>query len=273
MCTLGRSEEPKKLLSSLCQQSYKNFQLIIVDQNTDDRIDKLCEDFQQQLNIKLLKTSPGLSKARNTAIPFIDGDVISFPDDDCWYPSSLLNDVAQFYTQQAPYNGLCIQRADNELDRPKKVSKFELSKYNIWGKVPSITLFISKQALCEAGNFDEQLGIGSGTPWGAGEDTDLVLRSMSCGHKWLKTNTMQVFHPPSTHKANNTNKLRTQTYARGLGRVLAKHQLPLWMIISSFGMSALRITASLICLKSDTARWHQQALIGKWQGWQSMRKQ
>ena len=194
MCTLGRTEEPKRLLDSLVLQTHKDFILIIVDQNTDGRLDKLIEQYSSSLPITHLHSPPGLSKARNTGLPFATEGIVAFPDDDCWYPPELLKQVNDRFSKEPVYQGLSINWAASETSKPAKTAEQELTKFTIWGKVPSICLFLRYSAVQENGNFDEELGVGAGTPWGAGEDSDYVLSSLERGHKWKRIPSITVFH-------------------------------------------------------------------------------
>lgn len=54
LCTVGRDKEVENFLESLKNQTYVNYELIIVDQNKDDRLEKIIE-----------KYSALLSKAKN----------------------------------------------------------------------------------------------------------------------------------------------------------------------------------------------------------------
>ena len=46
------------------------------------------------LRLELVESARGLSRARNAGLRMIAGDIVSFPDDDCWYPPDLLQRVA-----------------------------------------------------------------------------------------------------------------------------------------------------------------------------------
>ena len=83
IATINRSEELGLLLSSLKNQTYKNFQVIIVDQNLDNRIVSIISDYKDFLKIVHIKTNKkGVSNARNAGIELAEGDIITFPDDD-----------------------------------------------------------------------------------------------------------------------------------------------------------------------------------------------
>jgi Glycosyltransferases, probably involved in cell wall biogenesis len=91
MATYGRSNEIENFLISLKNQTYKNFELIVIDQNDDDKAYKIIKKFQNDINIIYLKVSfKGLSKARNYGLNYASGQIIAFPDDDCEYPNDFI---------------------------------------------------------------------------------------------------------------------------------------------------------------------------------------
>ena len=90
LATVGRTAELERFLSSLDAQTYRNFDLIVVDQNPDERLAALVQSYAGRFPVLCVKSTPGLSRARNAGLRYVSGDVIAFPDDDCWYPPDLL---------------------------------------------------------------------------------------------------------------------------------------------------------------------------------------
>src|SRR3954468_87582 len=90
--TLGRTSELRRFLQSACAQTYSRFEVVVVDQNDDDRVERVLAEFDQVLQIRLVKSARrGLALGRNIGLNIAsDADVITFPDDDCWYPPQLL---------------------------------------------------------------------------------------------------------------------------------------------------------------------------------------
>ena len=64
LCTVNRKIEVIEFIESLIKQNYKNFELIIVDQNSDNRIPKIVQQYNKLINILHVKSAIGLSKAR-----------------------------------------------------------------------------------------------------------------------------------------------------------------------------------------------------------------
>jgi glycosyltransferase involved in cell wall biosynthesis len=69
----------ERFLESLAAQSCADFELILVDQNADDRLAGLVKLYRQKfpvLHIKQLE--PGLSRARNRGLQHIKGEIQHF---------------------------------------------------------------------------------------------------------------------------------------------------------------------------------------------------
>ena len=54
--TLGRREELITLMESLCSQDFKDFEFILVDQNTDGRLDDVVAQFADKINLTHIKS-------------------------------------------------------------------------------------------------------------------------------------------------------------------------------------------------------------------------
>ena len=61
-----RQDELTELLSSLTKQSNSNFEMIIVDDGSKNKLDTVCAKFKDQLDIKYYyKSNSGPGKSRN----------------------------------------------------------------------------------------------------------------------------------------------------------------------------------------------------------------
>ncbi|UVQ02382.1 glycosyltransferase family 2 protein [Bacteroides fragilis] len=101
VCTVGRSQDIlEQLLISLTIQEYSDFEIILVDQNLDDRLISLVEKYSNSLNIVHYRSIiKGLSANRNIGIKIAKGNIICFPDDDCFYDRTTLQNVYLFFCQ------------------------------------------------------------------------------------------------------------------------------------------------------------------------------
>ena len=112
VATVGRTQELSRMLASIDRQSLKGIELIIVDQNTDDRVEKLLEAWKETLTFRHVRSPKGLSRARNAGIKLASGPIICFPDDDCWYPDNLLEHVSKWFDRHQAYDFLCCTAQD-----------------------------------------------------------------------------------------------------------------------------------------------------------------
>lgn len=75
-----------RCLKSIVSQTYKNLQIILVDDGTEDNSGALCDAWAKRDNriVVIHQKNGGLSNARNTGIDKADGEYIAFIDsDDC----------------------------------------------------------------------------------------------------------------------------------------------------------------------------------------------
>ena len=94
IATINRRKSLSRLLGSLSKQSYKNFEVLIIDQNPSDYLIDIISRWESELNI-IHKNVPfkGLSRARNYGIKIARSNILAFPDDDCHYESNTLKNI------------------------------------------------------------------------------------------------------------------------------------------------------------------------------------
>ena len=230
MATLGRYNEVDKMLESLSKQTYKNFELIIVDQNKNGFLEKIIKKYDEKIEIIYVNiTEKGLSKARNIGLKYIKGDYIGFPDDDCIYRDiKTLEKIINIFENK----NIDVLTATIDHDKKEKVgNKFVyINKFNVWLKGISYTMFFKRKVINTIGFFDEMLGVGSGTKYGSGEETDYLIRALNKNFVLCNTNEVLIYHP--TENFNNKNLYKkAYSYSKGRMFVLKKHNYSLWFII------------------------------------------
>lgn len=86
----------QECLVSIVNQTYSNYEVIVVDDGSTDRSAIICDDFQQQYPdlIKVIhKANGGLSSARNSGIEIASGQYIGFVDSDDFVPCDMLENL------------------------------------------------------------------------------------------------------------------------------------------------------------------------------------
>jgi glycosyltransferase involved in cell wall biosynthesis len=236
LATVGRVEELERFFSSLGSQNYPEVEVLLVDQNPDDRLRDTVAAASARFTILHLRSERGLSRARNTALSYVTGDVVAFPDDDCWYPPDVLGRVAHFFSENAAYDGLTGSCAE-PTGRPARGwdgQAGRVTKMNVWRRAISFTIFLRRGVIANVDTFDETLGVGAGTPWGACEESDYLLRALDEGYRIHYDPGIVIFHPKALEKNDGEARRKACSYARGGGRVLRKHNYPVllaWKVI------------------------------------------
>lgn len=269
LATLGRTTELGHFLESLDRQTFRDFELIIVDQNPDDRLAPIIAPYASRFEIVHLRAAPGLSSARNAGLAVISGDVVGFPDDDCWYLPSLLERVVTSFASHPDADGFtapCIDDRGVILRRGPK-SPGWLTKYNLFRRTYSVTMFFRRKRIANLGGFDETLGVGAGTPWNSAEDHDYAVRALMAGLRIYYDPALGVCHPDAPHSFDEHEIRKERAYARGCGRFLRKHKYSRfyigYRIVRALGGAVLGV------MRADNAkvRYHLQGVMGKLEGW------
>ncbi|MBI4095531.1 MAG: glycosyltransferase [DPANN group archaeon] len=72
-----------KLLQSLCNQTYKDFEVIIADANSKDNTEKVVNSFAEKLRLRFIRQAgKGVANARNCGAKIASGDLLLFLDAD-----------------------------------------------------------------------------------------------------------------------------------------------------------------------------------------------
>ena len=89
----------KEAIDSVLNQTYKNIEVIVVDDGSKDDTSKICAEYKN--NICYVRAERvGLSAARNIGVQFSKGDFIVFLDaDDFLYEGAIELNPVFFFTQ------------------------------------------------------------------------------------------------------------------------------------------------------------------------------
>ena len=220
IATINRRKPLSHLLGSLANQSYKNFEVLIIDQNPSDYLIDIISRWKSELNI-IHKNVPfkGLSRARNYGIKIANSNILAFPDDDCHYESNTLKDVLDHFNKNQETEILICQTKESSNSIQKVIKQrnhfYKINSINalFMSKANSISIFLKSNILSriEGEVFDVNMGVGSGTIYGSSEETDLLLRLFKKRTKVFVHNNIFVCHP-------KTYPSPSKSYIYGLGR-------------------------------------------------------
>jgi len=263
VATLGRSSEIGALLESLLAQGRDDLEVIIVDQNADDRVAPVLQPYAARLPITHLRSAiRNANHARNLGLRQARGEIVTFPDDDCLYPPGVLTRVdASFHA--APSLGVLTGPAaspEGGLGSGRwreKSGAIDLS--NVWTSVIEFNLFLPRQLMLALGGFDEKLG--PGTRWGSAEGNDLVCRAMARGAVAKYDSALRIIHPDK--RLTEVAVSRAASYGRGLGFVLRRHGVPLSVWFAFLVRPIGGALISLLRLRFHNAAYYAMSFWGR----------
>lgn len=171
-------------LNSVLNQTYKNIELIVIDDGSKDSTPKILEDYVANYPDKMkvvTQENSGPSKARNKGIALAKGKYIAFLDsDDVWEKQKLEKQVSYMKAKEASIkdlgiiicNGIAIDKEGNYLkDVISEEYKPQALRTNLLFEncvKPTTSWLVKKSCFEDVGVFDEQLAVA--------EDWELAIR-------------------------------------------------------------------------------------------------
>ncbi|WLR41505.1 glycosyltransferase [Bacillus carboniphilus] len=205
--TLGnRKAELIRLLISLEKQTDKNFEVIVVSQDNHLLVSELLANTSfVYKHIKLEKK--GLSIARNQGLKAISGSIVTFSDDDCWYPSDAFIKVNTYFNQNDG-DVLCFKIYDPVQNTYyKEYSNKEnptISQRDVLRK-SSIEVFIKTYSIFSNRiQFNENFGLGAKYP--SGEENIFLTKLLKSGVKISYFPEIIVYHLKPSQESRTTEK-------------------------------------------------------------------
>lgn len=108
-------------IESILNQTYANFECILVDDGSPDRCGAICDEYaKRDSRIKVIhQPNRGVSEARNTGLDAANGQYISFVDSDDWIKPEMLEvlfEITQKYQVQIA-DAIVLRGAEIQDDR------------------------------------------------------------------------------------------------------------------------------------------------------------
>ena len=227
--TINRKTYLINLFKSLEKQDFKNFEVIIIDQNPIDFLKTIISKWEKKLNIIYKNVSfKGACKARNFGTKFARGKYIAYPDDDTEYTKETLSLVAKEFLIQEKADIIlsnCLDKNKIKTHLNKKNKRVYLIKslYSLFKeRIVTSQIFAKKSCIDSYTQyiFDEMMGPGANTPYASNDETDFLLRALKKNKKIYINRNISIFHPTSCPGYK-------KSYYYGLGRfrLIQKHNL------------------------------------------------
>ena len=272
--TAGRVSELTRLLRSLAAQSFRSFELILIDQNPDDRVLRIIDSLPEKIRIHRLLASPGLCRAMNLGMGKAQGEIVGFPDDDCWYPPDLLQNLSDLFDAHPEWDGITMPTADDQgvpsIARWAKAPG-RLTPSNVGMRGCATSIFYRRDVCAHVGFFDETIGgVNLLSP---GSDIDYLHRVIRAGFHMEFQPQLLVHHPQTLPVATTDEPGRQKRYSYGYGEgsIARKYSLPLWYPAAIIGFPLARaIKHAAFGLRNEaTLEW--TTFLGRLNGWMQAR--
>ncbi len=215
----NRPEEVAELLESLIKQTFKDFEVIIVEDGSSVLSEKICRNYMGELDLKYYykeNTGPGLS--RNYGMQKAKGNFFIILDSDVVVPANYMQIIQDALQQEhfdvfggpdeAAQDFTSIQKAINYAmtswlttggirGKGQKLDKFYPRSFNMG---------LSKDVFLQTGGFSAMR---------YGEDIDLSIRIMNAGFRTKLLPKAYVFHK----RRNNWHSFFNQVKHSGEARL------------------------------------------------------
>ncbi len=215
----NRPDELKELLESLKQQSYKHFEVIVVEDGSTLKSDALVEQYKTDLDIKYyFKSNSGPGQSRNYGSERANGDYHVFFDSDCIIPEKYFEIVNKRLTQEPvdAYGGPDMAHPD--FSAIQKSINYSMTSFFTTGGIRggmkdekkfhprSFNMGFSKQVYEETKGFSKMR---------FGEDVDMSLRIIEKGFSTTLIKDAAVYHK----RRVDYRKFFKQVFNSGIARI------------------------------------------------------
>lgn len=237
----NRPEEVDELLSSLCEQTFMEFEVIIVEDGSTLKSDAVVDKYRDRLDITYFyKTNSGPGLSRNAGAERAKNDYLIFFDSDCVIPPHYMETVSRSLQENFTdaYGG--PDAALPSFTTVQKAINYSMTSFfttgGIRGKSRSMDRFyprsfnmgVSRPAFKALGGYGSMR---------FGEDIDFSLRLLDAGFRTTLIKEAYVYHKRrSTYRqffkqVHNSGIARINLYLEHPGSLKAVHALPALFVI------------------------------------------
>ena len=132
----------RKCLDSIINQSYRDLEILIIDDGSTDGSGDICDEYRKDDRIKVFHTeNRGLSAARNLGLDSASGDWIGFVDSDDWIEPDMYEVLIRKGEETGADVVECGSLFEYPTTRPSKVLSQKLNLFCLCLRVRSVRWF------------------------------------------------------------------------------------------------------------------------------------
>lgn len=208
----------EKSIKSILNQTFNDWELIIIDDGSSDRTAEICKKYRRLDNriIYLFQENLKQATARNNGLKFAKSDIIAFLDsDDLWLPNKL--ELTIFYFDLNKFDLIFTDSYfgnDDEIKIGSNLKKMNVIDSEYFGKkaivqfiehnrIPILTVLVKKQIIENINFFDSKC-----VP---AEDYDLWLRLLKAGYRFKSISLPLSIYRVQENSSTASDRLVTDT--------------------------------------------------------------
>ncbi|MBQ7489962.1 MAG: glycosyltransferase [Bacteroidales bacterium] len=249
----NRPDEVAELLESLSHQTNKNFEVLVIEDGSTLKCDKVCKKYEDKLNLHYyFKPNSGRSETRNYGMNHANGNYFIIFDSDCIMPEGYVELVTKHLTTSYVdcYGG--PDAASHSFNDMQKAISYAMTSFMTTGGIRggknvkeftprSFNMGISKEAYQKVGGYKNMIG----------EDIDLSLRLKEAGFKSQLFPDVYVYHKRRVNlkkffwQVNTFGKARLLLNKLHPGSLKLIHTLPAIFTLSNACLVLLAILSAI----------------------------
>ncbi|MCB9134317.1 MAG: glycosyltransferase family 2 protein [Anaerolineales bacterium] len=202
VCTRNRGGLVVQGLETIFANHYSQYEVILVDQSTNDETEKAVVPFQKYANFRYIHSDTvGTGRSRNIGLFNAEGEIVAYTDDDCDVPSNWLEKTAFVFNEQPKVALVYFDVQPGPHDTKagyvpcyivKKNRLLRRMRDSFAGYGLGAGMAIRRETFIAIGGFDNNLGPGS--IFRSGEDRDIAIRALLAGWWVYDTNIISIVH-------------------------------------------------------------------------------
>lgn len=193
----------KKCIESVLNQTYKNIQIILVNDGSTDNSPALCDEYKQMYDkVEVIhKSNGGLPDARNAGLKRAKGEYVGFIDSDDWIEPNmvehLLHNIIEY---DADISSVELQKVQEETELEQKPCKIECFSQEEYAKkffkigsqkiVHYICNKLFKRQILDDNTFEKEFSIG--------EDVVAFCKILLKANKVVSSNQIMYYYRQNT---------------------------------------------------------------------------
>ena len=239
----NRPDEVSELLASIASQSFRDFEVLVVEDGSSVKCEDIVNQYAKKLDIKyLFKENGGPAMARNYAAERAEGEYLLILDSDTVLPEGYFEAIESFLSDNTPDAFGGPDRGGDDFTPVQKAISYSMTSFfttgGIRGGKRKITRFfprsfnmgVRREVFAKLGGFSAMR---------FGEDVDLSMRIVEAGYTTALIPDAWLYHKRRTdfrkffRQVRNSGKARISLTRRHPGSLRLVHLFPLGFVVLS----------------------------------------